>query len=101
MRTPEKIYENIDFIIRQSLSDEIIKGGWIDIPDHIGSFSSKETMISSVAGTLAEELILALFDRSSKGKSGILLTNRFLRIYAKGLLLGENLAYPIEQVEKN
>ena len=100
LRTPEKIYENIDFIIRQSLSDEIIKGGWIDIPDHIGSFSSKETMISSVAGTLAEELILALFDRSSKGKSGILLTNRFLRIYAKGLLLGENLAYPIEQVEK-
>ena len=52
LRTPEKIYENIDFIIRQSLSDEIIKGGWIDIPDHIGSFSSKETMISSVAGTL-------------------------------------------------
>lgn len=100
LRTPEKIYENIDFIIRQSLSDEIIKGGWIDIPDHIGSFSSKETMISSVAGTLAEELILALFDRSSKGKSGILLTNRFLRIYAKGLLLGENLTYPIEQVEK-
>ena len=57
-------------------------------------------MISSVTGILAEELILALFDRSSKGKSGILLTNRFLRIYAKGLLLGENLAYPIEQVEK-
>ena len=100
LRTPEKIYENIDFIIRQSLSDEIIKGGWIDIPDHIGSFSSKEAMISSVTGTLAEELILALFDRSSKGKSGILLTNRFLRIYAKGILLGENLAYPIEQVEK-
>ncbi len=100
LRTPEKIYENIDFIIRQSLTDEIIKGGWIDIPDHIGSFSSKETMISSVTGILAEELILALFDRSSKGKSGILLTNRFLRIYAKGLLLGENLAYPIEQVEK-
>ena len=100
LRTPEKIYENIDFIIRQSLTDEIIKGGWIDIPDHIGSFSSKEAMISSVTGTLAEELILALFDRSSKGKSGILLTNRFLRIYAKGLLLGENLAYPIEQVEK-
>lgn len=100
LRTPEKIYENIDFIIRQSLTDEIIKGGWIDIPDHIGSFSSKEAMISSVTGTLAEELILALFDRSSKGKSGILLTNRFLRIYAKGILLGENLAYPIEQVEK-
>lgn len=100
LRTPEKIYENIDFIIRQSLTDEIIKGGWIDIPDHIGSFSSKESMISSVVGTLTEELILALFDRSSKGKSGILLTNRFLRIYAKGLLLGENLAYPIEQVEK-
>ena len=100
LRTPEKIYENIDFIIRQSLTDEIIKGGWIDIPDHIGSFSSKETMISSVTGILAEELILALFDRSSKGKSGILLTNRFLRIYAKGILLGENLAYPIEQVEK-
>lgn len=100
LRTPEKIYENIDFIIRQSLTDEIIKDGWIDIPDHIGSFSSKESMISSVVGTLTEELILALFDRSSKGKSGILLTNRFLRIYAKGLLLGENLAYPIEQVEK-
>lgn len=105
LRTPEKIYENIDFIIRQSLTDEIIKGGWIDIPDHIGSFSSKEAMIYSVTGTLTEELILALFDRSSKGKSGILITSRFLRIYAKGLFSkgifsGENLAYPIEQVEK-
>lgn len=105
LRTPEKIYENIDFIIRQSLNDEIIKGGWIDIPDHIGSFSSKEPMIYSVTGTLTEELVLALFDRSSKGKSGILITSRFLRIYAKGLFSkgifsGENLAYPIEQIEK-
>ncbi len=100
LRTPEKIYENIDFIIRQSLSDEIIKSGWIDIPDRIGSFSSKEPMISSVTGTLTEELVLALFDRSSKGKSGILITNLFLRVYAKGLLIGENLAYPIEQIEK-
>lgn len=105
LRTPEKIYENIDFIIRQSLNDEIIKGGWIDIPDRIGSFSSKEPMIYSVTGTLTEELVLALFDRSSKGKSGILITNRFLRIYAKGLFSkgifsGENLAYPIEQIEK-
>lgn len=100
LRTPEKIYENIDFIIRQSLSDKIIKSGWIDIPNHIGSFSLKEPMIYSVMGTLTEELVLVLFDRSSKGKSGILLTNLFLRIYAKGIFSNENLAYPIEKIEK-
>lgn len=100
LRTPEKIYDNIDFAIKHSLSNEIISKGWIHIPGYLGSFSDKEPMICKILGNLGEEVILAFFDRSSKGKSGVMITNRFLRIYAKGIFSNENAAYPIEQVEK-
>lgn len=100
LQTPEKIYGNIDFAIRQSLGDALISKGWIHIPGYIGSFPDKEAMIYNVLGNLGEELILAFFDRSSKGKSGVLITNYFLRIYAKGIFSNENTAYPIEQVKK-
>lgn len=100
LRSPERIYENIDFIVRQSLSSKLIGDGWIDIPDYMGSFSTKEPMICTLTRISGEELMLVLFDRSSKGKSGILITNRFFRIYAKGIFSSENLAYPIEQIEK-
>ncbi|MCM1263555.1 MAG: zinc ribbon domain-containing protein [Butyrivibrio sp.] len=100
LRTPEKIYDNMEEIMKESLGDAIIGKGWIHIPGYIGSFSEKEPMICNILGNLGEELILAFFDRSAKGKSGVLITSQFLRIYAKGFLSNENAAYPIEQIEK-
>ncbi len=100
LRTPEKIYDNMEEVMKESLGDAIISQGWIHIPGYIGSFQNIEPMINNILGNLGEELVLAFFDRSSKGKSGVMITNQFLRIYAKGFLSNENAAYPIEQVEK-
>lgn len=98
-RIPEKICENIAYIAREKI-DVGNSDGWIDIPGYIGSISEKESMIYTITGMPVGEIEVVLFDKSSNGKAGILITNYHFRIYSKGLLSNDNRAYPIEKIEE-
>lgn len=98
-RIPEKICENIAYIAREKI-DVGNSDGWIDIPGYIGSISEKERMIYTITGMPVGEIEVVLFDKSSNGKAGILITNYHFRIYSKGLLSNDNRAYPIEKIEE-
>lgn len=100
-RTTDKIFENLSGLVMETLEDRYYNG-WIDIPSYIGSLNMKEAMIRTITGMPMDEVALVLFDKSSNGKSGVLITNHFFRIYSKGLLasLNENQAYPIEMIQK-
>lgn len=98
-RIPERICENIAYIVKEKM-DVGNSGGWIDIPGYMGSISEKESMIYTITGMSAGEIGLVLFDKSSNGKAGILITNYHFRIYSKGLFSNDNRAYPIEKIEE-
>ncbi len=98
-RIPEKICENIAYIVKEKI-DVGNSDGWIDIPGYIGSISEKESMVCTITGMPVEEIGLVLFDKSSNGKAGILITNYHFRIYSKGLFSNDNRAYPIEKIEE-
>lgn len=98
-RIPEKICENIAYIVKEKI-DVGNSGGWIDIPGYMGSISEKESMVYTITGMPVGEMGLVLFDKSSNGKAGILITNYHFRIYSKGLFSNDNRAYPIEKIEE-
>ena len=98
LRKPDKIYENLDTLVRHTLGEDITNAGWVDIPNYIGIFQQKEAMVRTVTGMADEETPLILLDNSSNGKSGLVLTNYFLRIYSKGILSNESRFYPIEKI---
>lgn len=98
-RTPENIYENIFEIIKEDLGDSLLNRKWIDIPNYIGDIQPKEITIRTITEMPNDEIPLLLFNSSSNGKSGILITNYGLRIYSKGLLSNTNQFYPIDQIE--
>ncbi len=98
LRIPEKICENLADIIRKNLDEKCYSEG-VDIPGCLGSLAEKEKMIYTITGMPEEEVILLLFDRSSNGKSGVLISNDNVRIYSKGIFSNENQAYPIEEIE--
>lgn len=99
LRTPEKIYENIYKLLSENLTDKSLDKLSIDIPNYMGAMQQKEAMIRSVTMMEKEELPLMLIDRSANGKSGIVLTNQYLRIYAKGVFSNENRMIPLGQIE--
>ena len=100
LRTPEKIYENIYKIVSKNLSNEILQKLSIDIPNYMGDMQQKEELMRSITMMEKEELPLFFVDRSSKGKSGVVLTNKFLRIYTKGIFSNENRAIQIKQIKR-
>lgn len=99
-RNPTKLLENIVMFVRKGLNANVTDAGWIDIPGRLGEFQQKEGMVRSLTAMPAEELPLILFSRSKNGKSGVLLTNLFIRIYSKELFSNENTMYPIEKVKR-
>lgn len=99
LRTPEKIYENIYKLLSENLTDKSLEKVSIDIPNYMGAMQQKEAMIRSVTMMEKEELPLMLIDRSANGKSGIVLTNQCLRIYAKGVFSNENRMIQLGQIE--
>lgn len=98
LRMPDKIFENASYIVKNTL-DEKHYNGWIDISGYMGSLSKKEEVIRTITEMSNEEVVVVLFDKTSNGKAGIIITNYFLRIYSKGLLSNKNHAYPIEKIE--
>lgn len=98
-RIPEKICENIAYVVKENI-DMRNSVGWIDIPGYIGSISEKESMIYAITGMPVGEIGLIFFDKSSNGKAGIIITNYHFRIYSKGLFSNDNRAYPLEKIEE-
>ena len=99
LRTPERIYENIARLIINNMGNDFANSGWIDVPKNLGNFQIKEATIRAITLMQTTEVPLLLFDRSSNGKSGVLLTNFALRIYSKGIFTNDNQMYPIGLIE--
>lgn len=99
LRNPGKIFENITKFVRKGLGSDIMNAGWIDVPNQLGDFSQRKDTVCSLTTMQEEEVPLILFARAANGKSGVLLTNLSVHVYAKGLLSNENAVYPIELVE--
>ena len=98
LRSPKSVYSNVSTLLREMLPASAWNAGWIEVPKYIGAFEQKEGTVRTLTGMSDSEVVLAFFGRSSNGKTGIVLTNLYLRIYAKGLFSSENTAYPIEKL---
>lgn len=98
LRSPKCVYSNINNLLTEMLPASVWNSGWIEVPKHIGAFEQKEGIVRTLTGMSYSEVILVFFGRSSNGKTGIVLTNLYLRIFSKSIFSSENVAYPIEKL---
>lgn len=97
-RTPEKIYDNIWDIFISSLDESILSAIGVNVIGKFGIFAQHETTVRMITGMPADELPLFVIERSNNGKSGMMITDKFLRIYSKGLLSSENQNFDITRI---
>lgn len=86
-------------MLKTNLSKDILDD-WIDVPGYSGNLPAKEELIRTINNMQQNEVIIAFFDRSLNGKSGIVLSNFGIRIFSKGVFSNENEVYPIERLGK-
>ena len=99
-RNAENVFESINEIVTKNVKKDIIGQGWIDCSNVIGNMPEKENMMKTLVQFMPNEAPLILFDRSDKGKSGILLTNMALREYSKGIFSDESKYILLDKVGK-
>lgn len=98
-RLPQHIYKNSDLIIQNYLKASTIELGFIDIPAYRGAYDMKSELVQTITEMPSEEMPIVFFSRSANGKSGVLITNVYFRIFSKGLLGSENRTIPIETID--
>lgn len=97
-RTPEKIYDNIWDVFISSLDEATLSAIGVNVVSKFGIFGQHEETVRTITEMPADEIALFVIERSSNGKSGIMITNKFLRIYSKGLLSTENQMFDITKI---
>lgn len=94
LRNPTKIFENLNTLVMKYFPNDKSK---FDV-QNFGMLQSKEPIIRKITEMPSDEGLLFLFDETSNGKKGVLLTNINLRVYQKGKILGENNAIRLEEI---
>lgn len=98
-RTPEKIYDNIWDIFISTLDESTLGEIGVNVVGKFGTFEQHEETARTITEMPADEIPLFAIERSNNGKSGVMITNEFLRIYSKGLLSTENQKIDITKIK--
>ncbi|MCD8215924.1 MAG: zinc-ribbon domain-containing protein [Clostridiales bacterium] len=99
LRTPEKLRDNLLNIFSEKLNDDVLKAMGLDVAERFGSFENNEATARTITGMPFDEMPLFIVERSNNGKSGVMITDKYLRIYSKGLLSSENRIYDIGKIK--
>ncbi len=97
-RTPEKIFDNVWDILISNLDESTLGSIGVNVAGRFGIFSQHENVVRTITGMPADEIPLMVIERSNNGKSGMMVTDKFLRIYSKGLLSSENKFFGITKI---
>ena len=98
LRTPEKIRDNVWNALTSNLDESTLKSMGLIVEGHFDSFAQHESTARIITGMPLDESPFFIIDRSTNGKSGIMVTTRSLRVYEKGLLSYENKEYDIRKI---
>ena len=98
LRNPEKLYENVRDIMALYFDEELMNDGF-DIPSQLGEFDNRKNVIYNIVQILSDEVPILNIVRAKKGKSGLMVTNYFFRVYSKGLFSTQDDLYDIEMVK--
>ncbi len=99
LRTPERIRDNLWSIFTDRLDEATLTNFRLNVVERFGIFEQHEVMVRTITQMPAEEIPLFVIERSNNGKSGVMVTDRNLRIYSKGLLFSENQIFDIRKIK--
>lgn len=100
LRNYNLIFTNIQNISRKYFTSGKTKAGNIETASIDENFERKANFIRSITNMPENESPILLINFSTDGKSGLLLTNFAVRVYAKALLFSnKNLIYRYEDID--
>lgn len=100
LRDPLKLYSNIKAIVGKYFTEQKTSLGSIEVWSLDSSFEKKIELITSITSLHQSEQPILLVNFASKGKTGILVTNFFLRVYSRGFFGTKSTGTNLEKISK-